>query len=268
MQTIAFLNLKGGVGKTSSVHHLSGTLAASGRRVLLIDNDPQASLTQGFFGPDATEALDPSQTVQAIYTGDPLPGQVVVSTTFDRIDLVPGSYSVSSLNNGDPHLAPWETRMALARFLGETSGYDLCLIDCPPNLALCSWAALAAADSVVVPLQPEDYGSQGIRRIHELLGAVRASDNPAADLLGYLITRANLRKAIHKAYAEAMRTLYGDLVFATEVPDSVDILEATSGRKPVIKHKPRGAAAKAIQAIADEMLARLAGLATQEGRAA
>ena len=69
MRIVAFLNLKGGVGKTSSVHHLSGTLAASGRRVLLVDNDPQASLTQGFFGPDATEALDPSRTVHAIYTG-------------------------------------------------------------------------------------------------------------------------------------------------------------------------------------------------------
>lgn len=268
MKTIAFLNLKGGVGKTSSVHHLSGTLAASGLRVLLVDNDPQASLTQGFWGPDVTEGLAPARTVREVYLGDPDPRAVIAPTGFDRIDIVPGSYSVSSINNGDPHLADWGQRTALARFLGETEGYDLCLIDCPPNLALCSWAALAAAGTVVVPLQPEDYGSQGIRRIHELLGAVKASDNPGVDLLGYLITRASPRKAIHKAYIEAMRVLYGDLVFATEVPDSVDILEATSGRKPVVKHKPRGAAAKAIQAVADELRGRLAGVATQEGRAA
>lgn len=268
MRTIAFLNLKGGVGKTSSVHHLSGTLAETGLRVLLVDNDPQASLTQGFFGPDVTEALDPARTVCEVYGGDPDPRAIIVPTGFDRIDLVPGSYAVSSINNGDPHLAEWGQRMALARFLGETEGYDLCLIDCPPNLALCSWAALAASRTVVVPLQPEDYGSQGIRRIHELLGAVRASDNPGVDLLGYLITRASPRKAIHKAYMEAMRILYGDLVFATEVPDSVDILEATSGRKPVCKHKPRGAAAKAIKAISVEILARLGSQATQEGRAA
>ena len=107
MQAIAFLNLKGGVGKTSSVHHLSGAFAARGKRVLVVDNDPQSSLTKGFWGPDTTESLNPATTIHAVYDGNPLPGQVIFPTGFKGISVLPGCYAVSSINNGTASGGNW-----------------------------------------------------------------------------------------------------------------------------------------------------------------
>src|SRR5262245_9738309 len=107
MPVVTLLNQKGGVGKTSTTHHLAGTLAAAGRRVLLVDNDPQASLSQGFWGPVATAALDPASTVAALYAGlDPFPEQVVRSTGVPGIDLVPGSKAATDFNVPRPADAP------------------------------------------------------------------------------------------------------------------------------------------------------------------
>src|SRR5947209_15935522 len=99
MSVVALLNQKGGVGKTSTCHHLAGTLAASGRRVLLLDNDPQASLSQGFWGPVATAELDPAATIAALYAGlAPFPAQVIRPAGVPGIDLVPGSKHATRYN--------------------------------------------------------------------------------------------------------------------------------------------------------------------------
>src|SRR3954471_4716280 len=101
---ITMLNQKGGVGKTSTCHHLAGTLALMGRRVLLADNDPQASLTQGFWGPQATRALTPEQTIASVYRGDlPLPDAIIRPTGIPGIDLVPGSRHATAFNVPEPH---------------------------------------------------------------------------------------------------------------------------------------------------------------------
>ena len=182
MPTIVLLNQKGGVGKTSTCHHLAGTFAQDGRRVLLVDTDPQASLTQGFWGPQAARTLDPATTVAAILAGDePFPDQVIKPTGLSRIDLVPGSRRANSFNLPDPHLADPEVQVRLREFLDADvrARYDLILVDCPPNLCLCSWAALTAADGLIVPLQPEDYGAQGIIDVQESIALVQAAPTPA-----------------------------------------------------------------------------------------
>ena len=164
MPVITTLNQKGGVGKTSTCHHLAGTLALMGRRVLLVDNDPQASLSQGFWGPQATLALDPAATIATVYAGNRvLPEQVIQPTGIPGIDILPGSQQATDYNVPRPHEAPWEMQDCLREILSEVRDrYDLVLIDCPPNLHLCSWAALVASDHLIVPLQPEDYGRRGL----------------------------------------------------------------------------------------------------------
>jgi chromosome partitioning protein len=253
------LNQKGGVGKTSTCHHLAGTLAQLGRRVLLLDNDPQASLTQGFWGPVATRQLDPAETLAAVYAGDePFPAQVIKPTGITGIDLVPGSKRATRYNVPEPHLAARDAQVCLREFLADVrAGYDLILIDCAPNLHLCSWAALVASDHLIVPLKPEDYGAQGIIDVQESVAMVTAGPNPSVRLLGYLITMANPRKSIHQLYEESLRSQYGDLVFVTRVTEAVDYVEALNQRKPVAQYKPRGAAAKIMRALADEVEARL-----------
>ena len=128
MAVICLLNQKGGVGKTSTCHHLAGTIAHEGKRCLLIDNDPQASLTQGFWGPLATRQLDPSQTIAAVLGGEePFPAAVIKSTGIDGIDILPGSKRATSFNVPDPHLADPAMQFTLKAFIEDVRGsYDSC----------------------------------------------------------------------------------------------------------------------------------------------
>lgn len=262
MTTITLLNQKGGVGKTSCTHHLSGTLAAAfGRRVLIVDADPQASLTQGWWGPAATRSLDPSATIAPILAGElPHPEQVIHETGLANLWIVPGSRAASVYNVADPTTASPESQETLRDFLAEISDqFDLTLIDCPPNLYGCSFAALAASDHLIVPVQPEDYGAQGIADVLDSLDLVRASGYPVS-LLGYLLTMVQPRRALHQVYESNLREAYDSLVFAARMPEAAEFPEAIAQRKTIVQYKPKGAAAKAVKAIAEELLARVAGV--------
>jgi chromosome partitioning protein len=260
---VAMLNRKGGCGKTSTCHHLAGCFARDGRRVLLVDMDPQASLTQGFFGPQVTEMLPKARTVAALFDDahDPDPEELVMPTGLERIEIVAGSNLLDDHNVPRPQ-ETGERQLALRRFLKEAAqGRDVVLIDCPPNLHLCSWSALLAADFVIVPVQAEDYGAQGIVYIQRAFDLALAKHNPRLRLAGYLVTMFNKALGIHTAYEHQLRALYGDQVFRATVPLAKDFKEAVAARQPVAAYKPRSAAAKAIKAIGDELLERVEALA-------
>jgi chromosome partitioning protein len=257
MAVIALLNQKGGVGKSSICFHISGTLAQLGRRVLLIDGDPQSSLSQGFLGPQATRRLDPSETIASVYAGDAIADRVIRPTGLQGIDLLPGSRLATDYNVPAPHESDWTLQVAIRDFLDGVDGYHFVLIDCPPNLHLCSWAALVASTHILVPLQPEDFGSQGLTDVHESIDRVRAGPNPSLVLCGYLLNMVNARATVHRVFEERLRGLYGDAVFATKVPLSLDFKESIVARAPVSVHKPRGVAAKSFRSLADELLSRL-----------
>lgn len=259
MPVIAMLNQKGGVGKTSTCHHLAGTLAALGRRCLLLDNDPQASLTQGFWGPVATAELPAEATIAALYAGrDPFPEQVIKPTGIEGIDILPGSKHATRFNVPEPHATDPAMQECLRSFLAEVRDrYDLVLIDNAPNLHLCSWAALVASDHLIVPLQAEDYGAQGLGPVQDSVDLVATGPNPRLRLLGFLLTMFNTRLAIHKLYDTMLRQQYGPLVFETRIPYAADYKEAIAQRKPIAQYKPRGASAKAVKALADELGRRL-----------
>jgi len=257
--TVSMSNLKGGVGKSSTTFHLAGTLAAAGRRVVLVDADPQASLTQGFFGPDVTRALPRRETI-AGYFGDGLTpdgGSVARPTGFENIRILPGSPLLTDHNLPAPHREPRDQQRALVPFVRDLRGdCDFILIDTPPTLSLCTWAALVASDALVVPLQAEDFGSQGIAYVLDSIEAIRAKANPGLRLLGYLLTMFNPRLAIHATYRETLRAIYGGDVFEATIPIATDYKEAVALRRPVALHKPRGAASRAMKAFADELIAR------------
>src|SRR5262249_4526161 len=160
----------------------------------------------------------------------------------------------------EPHLTPWPLQVAIRDFLAEVrENYDFVLIDCPPNLHLASWAALVASDALLVPLQPEDFGAQGIIDVQESIARVVAGPNPSLRLLGLWINMANLRAVVHQGFEQLLRKEHRSAVFETVVPNSVDFKEAIVHRKPVALYKPRGAAAKVMKALADEIAARLEG---------
>ncbi|MBV8266922.1 MAG: AAA family ATPase [Planctomycetaceae bacterium] len=264
--TITLLNQKGGVGKTSTCHHLAGTLAQLGRRVLLVDNDPQSSLTQGLWGPSVALSVDPAETIAAVYSGDSIAERIIKPSGVAGVDLIPGSVRSTRHNVPVPEEAGWDAQTCLRSFLDEVRGqYDLTLIDCPPNLHLCSWAALVASDWLIVPLQPEDYGAQGIAEVQDSAARVVAGLNPSLRLLGYLVTMVQPRRTVHQLYEGQLRSAYGDDVFAARIPEAAEFVEAVARRLPIALHKPKGAAAKAVKALAEELLARLESRAVARG---
>jgi chromosome partitioning protein len=266
--TICLLNQKGGVGKTSTCYHLAGTLAHQSYRVLLVDNDPQASLTQGFFGPEGMRAVPAVQSVAAAYDPDqePIASSLIQPTGLESVSIIPGSPTLAEYNMLPP--TQWGRSLdGLRSVLSEVAGdYDLVLIDNPPNLHLLAVASMVASDAIVIPLQAEDFGAQGLGPVRAAITAVQASANPDIRLAGYLVTMFDKRLGIHLAYESKLREMYGAEVFASVFPRAKDFVEAVSSRLPISHYRPRSAAAKATKAVADELLARLEQIAAEQNR--
>lgn len=229
-----------------------------GLRVLLVDMDPQASLTQGFFGPSATESLPRQKTILSVFDDslDPDPDKVLLPTPCEGITLLAGANELDDYNRPKP-TEEGSLQTALRAFLAEVEDrFDVVLIDCPPNLHLCSWNALLAADFVMVPLQAEDFGAQGITHIQRAIDLALMKYNPRLRMLGYLVTLRQ-RLSIHDAYEKQLRDLYGGLVFDAAFPSKKDYKEAIAERAPIHFLRPKCAAAKDVAAIANEILRRI-----------
>lgn len=253
------LNRKGGVGKTSTCFHLAGQYAKQGRRVLLVDMDPQANLTEGFIGGARGGTPVPRErSVTALFADDlhvAEPSVLIVPTPFPGVTILPGSQSLEYECDRDP--ADDARQHVLRDFVQEVrDAYDMILVDCPPNTLLGSWSALVAGDGVIVPIQVEDFGAQGLKQLAGTLNRVRKLANPGLALLGYLITMYQKRLALHQTYGETLRAAYKDAVFRVEVPFLSDYKLSVMAQVPISEHKPRSQAAKAIGALADEILER------------
>ena len=256
--TVCFINQKGGCGKSSSCYHLGGALAGRGLNVLLVDADPQGSLSQAFFGSAAVENLAAGETLAAVFDPNAVladPNRLAVATGFDRLSVIRANQALA------PHNRPEPEREGLTQFLlrdalADVAGYDLVLIDCPPNLYLSSWNAMLAADHVVIPVPPEDFGAQGLRVVHQAI-ELAARLNPRLSLLGHLVTRFDGRLAVHRAYEQKLRGLYRDSVFEAVVPEASAFKVALACRAPVTTYSPKSRAALSMGHVGDELLGRI-----------
>jgi chromosome partitioning protein len=150
---ICFINQKGGCGKSSTCFHLAGAFAQMGLKILLIDADPQGSLSQGFFGPQLIETLETDETLAGAFDGSftfQKPALAVRSTPWPAISIVPANQRLTPFNVPQPERLGLE-QFALHEFLHSLPPFDITLIDCPPNLYGCSWSSLLASDYVVIP---------------------------------------------------------------------------------------------------------------------
>ena len=257
---ICLINQKGGCGKSSACLHLSGAFAAFGLSVLLIDADPQGSLSQAFLGSDVSEKLPASETLAALFDEACFfvdPAELVIPTAIEGISLVSANHLLAKYNAPEPEEAGI-IQFVLREFLKTQSAFDVVLIDCPPNLYQCSWNAMIAANYVLIPVPPEDFGTQGLPAVHQAIENARKL-NPPLRRLGHFISRLDKRLLVHRTYEERLRALYPELVLNTTIPEVSAYKVAVSCHQPVETLSSKSAAAKAMRNLAAEILARIEG---------
>ena len=250
MRILAITNQKGGVGKTTSAVNLSAALAKLGKRVLLIDLDPQGNATTGC-GIVKTDALP---TVYQLLIGDTTLGGAIVKTEFG-FDILPANRELAGAEIELIELDGREQRLkdALATVVDQ---YDYVLIDCPPALNMLTVNALVASQSVMIPMQCEYYALEGLSDLVETLRKVRGNLNPDLEIEGLLRTMYNAQNTLTQQVSDELMNHFGDKVYETIIPRNVRLAEAPSHGKPATAYDASSKGAQAYVALAEELLAR------------
>lgn len=245
---IAVANQKGGVGKTTTSVNLSASLAAIGRRVLLIDMDPQGNATMGC-------GVNKSQLDYSIFDvllGDSHVGGAICRIAEPPFDLLPANID---LTGAEIHLMQMDQRESrLSNALNPCrESYDYVFIDCPPSLNMLTVNALVAADSVLVPMQCEYYALEGLSALMDTLKQIRDSVNDRLHLEGLLRTMFDGRSRLTREVAEQLDTHFGERVFSTIVPRNIRLAEAPSYGVPALLYDKNSTGALAYMRLAREM---------------
>ncbi len=251
-RVVAIANQKGGVGKTTTAINLATGLAAAGKRVVLIDLDPQGNASTGF-------GLTPEQRQTGSYEvleGSAPLATALIGTMVPGLTIVPANVELSGAEIELVDLEHRESRLARALAAASDVDVDYVLIDCPPSLTLLTLNALVAADFVLVPLQCEFFALEGLAHLVRTIERIRARFNQRLQLEGVVLTMYDKRNNLCEQVEADVRAVFGERVYQTVIPRNIKVSEAPSHGKPVILYDVRCAGAQAYVMLASEMLRR------------
>ena len=255
MKLIAIANQKGGVGKTTTAVNLSAALAERGRRILLIDLDPQANATSNL-GIESTAGL----SLYGSLVGGEEVSQRIVPTRLENLFLIPGDIE---LVGAEVEVARSEHHLTRLRDVLRTGGlaadapFDFVIMDCPPSLGILMANALAAADELLVPIQCEYFALEGLSKIVGLIEQVKASGaNPTLKIGGIVMTMFDGRTNLSNQVVGEVRRHFEAVIYQTSIPRSVRLGEAPSFGQTILEYEPQGVAAAAYRKLADEFMRR------------
>jgi chromosome partitioning protein len=249
-KAIAIFNQKGGVGKTNTNINLAACLAMKGKKVLILDIDPQGNTTSGI----GVSKRNLKNTVYNILIDKNYdPRKAIMHTSTENLDLIPASVDLAG---AEVELVQIEEREKTLKIgLDKVrDDYDYIFIDCPPSLGLLTINSLTAVDSVLIPIQCEFYALEGVSQLVSTIELVKKSLNPKLEIQGVVLSMFDGRTNLSIAVVQEVKKYFGDKVYSTVIPRNVRLAEAPSFGLPIIKYDPKSRGAEAYRDFADEFL--------------
>ncbi len=256
---VAIANQKGGVGKTTTAINLAVYLGKLGKRILLVDLDPQSNLTSGIGFISNEDSINPiyeglSKSIYDVLDGKANVKEVFVVTKYENVHLIPASIDLAGAEIELVNTMSRET--ILKNALEEVkSEYDYIFIDCPPSLGLLTVNALVASSQVFIPVQCEYFALEGLGQLINTIKLIKKRLNSTLEIGGVIMTMYDIRTNLSKQVANELTKFFGDKVFKTIVPRNVRLSEAPSHGKAIIEYDPRSQGALAYESLAREIIA-------------
>ncbi len=248
---VAIVNQKGGVGKTTTAVNLTAGLGLNGKKVLLVDIDPQGNTTSGF-GIDKRQVLVSSYD---LIVGNRPASEIIVKTKFDGVDIIPSSMNLAGAEIELTALENREVRLKNA-LAPVREDYDFILLDCPPSLGLITLNALTATDTFLVPIQCEYFALEGLSQLMSTMRQVKRLYNPTLELEGVLLTMYDGRLNLTQQVVSEIKKFFGKKLYNSVITRSVRLSEAPSFGLPIQYYDKRSKGANCYNALAEEFIKR------------
>jgi chromosome partitioning protein len=249
-RTVAVVNQKGGVGKSTTAVNLGACLALLGKRTLLVDIDPQGNATTGL-GIDKRGIENDSY---ALLLGEIGAASAIIPTDVENLSIIPATANLAGAEVELVSALARENRLRQA-LAGVVDQYDYIFVDCPPSLGLLTINALVAADQMIIPIQAEFYALEGLSQLTAIVQRVKQALNPRLEILGVLVTMYDGRTRLAVEVVDEVMRYFPDHVFKTQIPRNIRLSEAPSFGKPVVLFDVRSRGAQAYLDLAREVAA-------------